>query len=286
MKRIAVLDTRIEYERFTSKIFNCEKFVTHQNPLSLFKLYFLNLKQYEIIFVASRVPDVFLLKFLKNKASNIIVLQHAFAENNQFYNFNYLKNNFLKFFLWFCSIIFMVPLLFKKSATTNLLCFYFTDYYKLRIKKIYNDSNFYECSEPNPLVYGSPNQIKVNDNKCEFFYIDEPLTKTLGISYKKEVYLIKNLITQYNIKKMYVKIHPRSNKDKYRFFKNIFPTDQVFINSNYIIGYKSNLLRYNYNSKFLIYLDNISMKWKKKKFEKKFKVGYIADVRKLIKRLK
>ena len=92
MKRIAVLDTRIEYERFTSKILIKNLLLT--KILFHFLNYILNLKQYEIIFIMSRVPDVFLLKFLKNKASNIIVLQHAFAENNQFYNFNYLKTIF------------------------------------------------------------------------------------------------------------------------------------------------------------------------------------------------
>ena len=278
MKRIAILDTRIEYERFTSKIFTCEIFITHQNPFSFFKLYLLNLNQFEIIFVASRVPDIFLLKFLKNKASNIIVLQHAFTENNKFYNFSYLKNNLKKFSLWFCSIIFMLPLLLKKKTTTNLSCFYFTDYYKRRIKKIYDSSKFNKCSEPNPLIYGSPFDIEANKDICEFFYIDEPLTKTLGISVNEEINLIKNLIRKYDIKKLYVKIHPRSNKDKYLSFKNIFPVDCVFINSTNIVGYKSNLLRYNYNSKFLIYLDNTLMKWKKKKFTKKYKTGYISDV--------
>lgn len=283
MKRIAVLDNRIEYERFTSKIFTCEIFITHQNPFSFFKLYLLNLNQFEIVFVASRTPDIFLLKFLKNKASNITVLQHAFSKNNQFYNFYYLKNNFKKFALWFCSMIFMIPLVFKKNITTNLTCFYFTDYYKRRIKKIYNNSKFYKCSEPNPLLYGSPYEIKTNEDKCEFFYIDEPLTKTLGISIKEERNLIKNLINKYNIKKLYVKIHPRSNKDKYLSFINILPVDCVYTNSTNIIGYKSNLLRYNYNSRYLIYLNYNMMKWEKKKFSKKHNVGYISDVKKLLK---
>lgn len=120
MKRIAILDTQIEYNRFTSKIFNCNIFIKHQNPFSYLKLYFLDLNKHEIIFVASRVPDMYLLRFLKNRANKIVVLQHAFAENNQFYNFNYIKNNFSKFILWSCSILFMIPLIFKKQLLTTL----------------------------------------------------------------------------------------------------------------------------------------------------------------------
>ena len=286
MKRIAILDTKIEYHRFTSKIYNCKIFITHQNPLSFLKLYFLELNKYEIIFVASRVPDIFLLKILKNRAKKIVVLQHAFTENNQFFNFNYIKNNSLKFFLWSCSIIFMIPLFFKKFCLTNLNCFYFTDYYKNRIKEIYKNSNYFKCSDPNPLIYGSPYEIKISDQACDFFYVDEPLSKTLGISKLKEQYLIKELINKYKIKKLYVKIHPRSKHKKFKTFKNVFVVDHIFSKTTNLIGYKSNLLRYNYDSKFLIALNSDTLKWEKKIFYNKFKVGYITDVKKYLKNIK
>ena len=283
--KIAIVTNKIEYLRFTSKILACDIIIEHENPISYLKLFNLDLKNSVIYFIGLRMPDVYLLRNLSNRCSSIIVLQHAFNQNNILKSYMYLAQNFLKYFMWSCSISASFFLRFKSKKVAEIKCYYFTDYYLKRLSNFVRPVNFFKCSEPNPTYFGSEIKININSEIIDFLYIDEPLTKTLGITLNEEERILMKLISDFQINKLFVKLHPRSNPNKFDKFKNIIITTSIFTNTKNIIGYQSNLLRYRFKSKNFIKLDRISQKWVKSKYKISEFGNYSNDVKNHLKEL-
>lgn len=283
--KIAIVTNKMEYYRFTSKIVKCDIIIEHENPISYLKLLNFNLENTVIYFIGLRLPDIYLLKNLLNKCPSIIVLQHAFNHNNILKSVTYLVHNSVKFFCWACSIVFSFSLRFKSKSSTEIKCYYFTDYYLKRLLNLVKSVDFFKCSNPNPTYFGSETKININNEIIDYFYIDEPLTKSLGIAATEEKILLKELIRNFGINKLFVKLHPRSNPNKFAEFQNIEITKSIFVNAQNLIGYQSNLLRYSFNSKNLIRFDRISMKWNKSTYNVIEFGDYSNDVIKHLKQL-
>lgn len=280
--KVAIVTNKLEYSRFTSKIINCDIIIEHENPITYLKLFSLNFKQAEFFLIGLRIPDIHIIKILKNKCLKLVVLQHAFNENNQIKTFSYYINNSRKFSTWLISILFSKLLCYKTKQNTNIICYYFTNYYKNRLDNIIKNVCFHKCGEPDPVYFGSEKPILINNQIINFFYIDEPLTKTLGISLKKEKIIISDLIIKFNIDRLYVKLHPRSSKEKFAGLPNIVLTDSIFSNSKNLIGYKSNLLRHPFKSEKFIELSSSELSWNIRQYKASKKTSYLNDVKKKI----
>ena len=278
-KKIGVVTNKLEYERFTSKLVNCDLIIEHENPLTYFDFIGLNFLKSEFYFVGLRIPDCFLLKSLDNRCSKIVIFQHAFNENNEEKSVSYLLKNAKKFCAWVISILFSFLLRLKKKSKSFKYCYYFTEYYKLRLSKIIKNVNYKSCREPNPLIFGSKNSITIDNKIINYFYVDEPLSTTLGISIKKEKKLILKLINKFEIEKLYVKLHPRSPVDKFSDLSNIILTEKVFKNSKNLVGYKSNLLRFPFESNRFIKLSKKTLSWEITDYRVSKILGYIEDVK-------
>jgi hypothetical protein len=171
---------------------------------------------------------------------------------------------------------------YKKKHNTNISCYYFTNYYRNRLNNVIKNVLYHKCGEPDPVSFGSEKPILINNQIIDFFYIDEPLTKTLGITSSKEKIIISNLIIKFNIDKLYVKLHPRSSKEKFAGLTNIVLTDSIFSNSKNLIGYKSNLLRHPFKSERFIELSSSELSWNKKEYKASKTTSYSNDVKKKI----
>ena len=250
--KVAIVTNKLEYHRFTSKIISCDVIIEHENPFTYLKLFSLNFKKSEFYFIGLRLPDVYLIKLLKNRCSRLVVLQHAFNENNNIKSFSYFLNNAVKFIMWLFSILITNLFLYKIKYNTKTSCYYFTDYYRKRLNTIVKNVLYHKCGEPDPLNFGSKEKILIENQIINYFYVDEPLTRTLGISLSREKKLISDLITEFHINKLFVKLHPRSSKEKFAGLPNIVLTDSIYSNSKTLIGYKSNLLRHPFKSEKFI----------------------------------
>ena len=282
--KVAIVTNTLEYHRFTSKIINCDVIIEHENPFTYLKLFSLNFKQSEFYLIGLRMPDLNLIKLLKNRCSRLVVLQHAFNENNKIKSLSYFFNNTPKFLMWFLSILLGKLFSYKKEYNTVMTCYYFTDYYSNRLDNIVKNVLYYKCGEPDPLYFGSEKTILISKQIIDFFYIDEPLTKTLGISSSKEEKIISDLIIEYNIDKLFVKLHPRSLKEKFVGLPNIVLTDSIFSNSKTLIGYESNLLRHPFKSKRFIKLSREGLSWHTKEYNASEATNYSNDVKNKMKK--
>lgn len=282
IQKIAVVTNAEEYNRFTKKIIDCDILIIHEKPSSYFNILNMSLSESEFYFIGARAPDIYLISNIINRCKQIHILQHAFNKNYSKVSIYFLYNNFCRFVAWFVSIIIGHIFKFKRKVNSDVYCYYFTNYYKLRIGNVYPNITFYSCSKPDPTVFGTSVQMNKNLTPINYFYVDEPLTKTLGLTNKSELQLICNLINQFKIKKLYVKLHPRSNKFKFSKIKQVYITESIYQNSKHIIGFKSNLLKFNFNSKYFIGLDKKDLSWKLNK-RKSFEVGtYIEDVKNIM----
>lgn len=283
MTKVAIVTSKAEYLRFTKKIIDCDLIIEHEKPITYLNFLKIDFQNSIFYFMGLRAPDVFLIKNLYGKCEKIIVFQHAFNENNIIKSASYILNNFFKFFMWSISICLSYFLKAKKNIKTIVECFYFTKYYKKRLTNFIHNARFIRCSDPDPTIYGTQKKIVVKNDKVDYFYIDEPLTKSLGITKKEENKLIENLISNYDINKLYVKLHPRSKKDKFTTFKRIAITENIYKNCQNLVGYQSNLLRYNFKSKNFIMLNRDLKSWSKVAYLTYGEGSYVDDVKKHLK---
>ncbi|MDB4638252.1 hypothetical protein OAE64_00020 [bacterium] len=277
--KIAIVTNKLEYSRFTSKIIRCDLIIEHENPISYLKLFRVNFRHAEVFLIGLRSPDVHIIKSLNNRCSRLVVFQHAFNENNKVKTIPYFINNATKFITWSISILVSKLFYFKGVHKTSISCYYFTDYYKDRLKNILKNVGYHKCAEPDPVYFGSEKPISINKKIIEFFYIDEPLTKTLGITPTKEKEIISNLMNEFSVGKLYVKLHPRSSKDKFAGLPNVVLTDSIFSNSKNLIGYKSNLLRHPFKAERFIELSSPELSWNKKEYKASKNTSYLNDVK-------
>ncbi len=250
---VTIVHNKLEYHRYTSKIVESNLMIEFMKPLTSFKLLWIDLSESKVVFSGARIVDIYAFNAVKRKAKEILILQHAENENRTSTTIKFLWANRVKVTCWAMSaVIISSIMLFKKrkgNTPTRINIYYWLQSYRKRWQEhIKTPVNSVLCPTPNPLIYGCVKPIPVEMSVVDYFLIDEPLTKTLGISAKAEIDIIKRLINKYKITKLFVKLHPRSSVMKYQEIKELFITDSVYIKARNICGYKSGLLSAPYQS--------------------------------------
>lgn len=264
---VTIVHNKLEYDRYTSKIVQSDLMIEFMKPLTAFRLLRVDLKDLKVVFSGARVVDLYAFNAFKRKVKEVIILQHAENENRTKFSIKFLWANRVKVTNWALStFIINAIMLFKKGIINKPMrinIYYWLQSYKKRWEEhIKLEVNAVLCPAPNPLIYGCVQPIQIDDTVVDYFLIDEPLTKTLGISPEEEIELIKRLIQKYKITKLFVKLHPRSIATKYEEVPEISITMSVFIKARNICGYKSGLLSAPYQSDSKILYDAKADCWK------------------------
>jgi len=259
---IVIVSSYQDYIRYVDKLIDHQqtiklKLFYYERPSSLLRLFF-PIYTNCVLIIGSRAPDLAAVRFFNKKKYRILITQHNINDNRTHITFKYVRNNIKKLIKWMASIqlLNIARCLAKEKKDDNeITVTYFENFYKQRWRSIFDTQKiqFLKCDPPDPLVYGTEITIKACLEKNEFFFVDEPLTQTLGLSAKGEVELIKNLIRKFSIQSMKVKLHPRSQKGKFNDIPEIEVVDSIFLNSNCVFGYRSGLLKANFSLKTVIY---------------------------------
>ena len=113
--------------------------------------------------------------------------------------------------------------------------------------------------------------------------MDEPLTKTLGITEEEEKALLHAL--QERIEDdIYVKLHPRSDPSKYIQLPRFRVVNKIYQNADVVAGYRSALLDFNFRNKQLVKLES-DLTWRTKTVEsRKLQYDdYISQIKEFLK---
>lgn len=249
MRTLAIVEREQEYFRFTSKIVAADYVVTYHlgaviEVLRTFKRY----KNVNTVYlVGLRAVDIELIKAISRFNLNVIVLQHAFNENRASLTPRIITSNFKKSINWITVILVLrilklfVGLIYEKQRAVYYI-FYYTNYYEKRFATIGLDYCAYLCDFPNPFTFGCVNNIVKAERSVEAFYVDEPLSSTLGIPSRREIEALERFRNIHNVKEIEVRLHPRSYRHKYDGVNFIKVVDDIPEYCEYLLGYKSNLL--------------------------------------------
>lgn len=257
---VTIVHNKLEYDRYTSKIVESDLMIEFMKPLTAFRLLWVNLSEAKVVFSGARVVDLYTFNAFKRKVKEILILQHAENENRTRFSVKFLWANRVKVTYWALSIaIINAIMLFKKeriSKSTKINIYYWLQSYRKRWEEyVKQEVNAVLCPAPNPLIYGCVKPIQIDEIVVGYFLVDEPLSKTLGITPEEEVELIKGLIKKYKITELFVKLHPRSSASKYDDIPEIIITETVLIKAKNVCGYKSGLLAAPYQSDSRILYD-------------------------------
>jgi hypothetical protein len=242
-----------------------------------------------LIVLGARPPDKAAVHHLGAKADRIIILQHAVNRRRKVkeLSLQYFLMNFRKIFYW--SVFIIVCKLLPRNKLPPVHLYYFTDNYLNEWTEILGKENFEatSCPAPDPTRFGSKNDILINDTPVSYQLIDEPFTKTLGISVKSERILLQKILEISGDEPIMVKIHPRSQSEKYAFSKKFILSECIYSNPGAVIGYKSGLLNYNFCTKKYLCIHYENEKFKiqtsMKKQKNKNKLTYLDVVNEEIK---
>ncbi len=257
-----------EKKRFTEVISPPETAHFYYEEWSSWRIILKKLKVKTSFIWGRRPPDIAAFKLATAISKNLIILQHAKNPRREKVPLSYFIANFKKVILWLTSML-VIKLRLSLSTNNNeqkcnVRIFYFTESYASEWKNtIGEDSNitYIKCTLPDVTQFGTIAKIKINHDEIDCFYVDEPLTTTLGISYQQEIKILKDLIHEANTKNIFVKLHPRSDKSKFNTLTEFTLTEQVYKNCKILAGYNSALMDYNFNNIHLIKLQKDST-WK------------------------
>lgn len=287
MKQISYISFNINYEevqRFGRQILPHEKitFFYYESFLSWFQI-LKGIKINTTYLWGARPPDTYAALYALKTSKKIIILQHAKNARRKKFTLKYFLLNYKKLFWWVLSILFLKVITSSKKLIVckDIEIYYFTDEYK----KAWQDRleqygpKFIKCNLPDVSLYGTVKDIPVIEEKINCFYVDEPLTTTLGITSKEEKDILKKLNVINENQKIHVKLHPRSNPNKFEDLDNFILVDEIYKNCNILAGYKSGLLDFAFNYDKFYRLE--SSNWKEETLIKKIKIEdptYIQDV--------
>ena len=288
MITIAFVEREQEYHRFTCKVLQADHIISYDTSI-LSKVAVLRqiLKtDVKLAFVGLRVIDLHVIRTLTPFAKEIIVLQHAVNENQTSFTARFLFANFSKIAAW-TSFLFILKCLVvwgrktKKTSHSTITVFHFTDYYKRRFEQVGSAATFYKCSWPNPFTYGCIEQMPMNSRQCEAFYVDEPLEKTLGWSIKRQRDALSTFISQHNIDSLEVRLHPRSNPEKFLHLPGVSVVNDIPNAIDNLLGYKSNLLFGDFNTQNFYRLNSSNATFELELFTPR-NGDYVSEVKSLL----
>jgi hypothetical protein len=261
MKYLSVNINDLERQRFSNHLLgnNCAYYY-HEKFTSILGSCKFNLAQTVFIW-GRRPPDIAAYKRAVKLNKNIIILQHAKNPRRESVPLNYYLSNFKKVVMWISSMgrlkLPKISNLIKvKNKQPSVHILYYTEEYKAEWQQHFkhiNNINYIKCDEPCVSTFGSSTSTIINTQPINCFYVDEPLTTTLGITLKQEQKLLIQLAEKIQ-GKIYVKLHPRSDRNKYKGIPQFKVVDQIYNNVDFLAGYRSSLLDFNFNTSKMLRL--------------------------------
>jgi hypothetical protein len=242
-----------------------------------------------------RPPDKATFKYFEALADEIVILQHADKRRRKLFELNikYFIQNFTKLCYWisYISVAKLLRLVIggKKSGKCRVM--YYQAEYLNEWCEAFPEYRFEGnlCSYPDVTNYGPIVNIPVNDNFVEAFLIDEPFTATLGITISEEKKIIESMLRLVNLDSVYVKLHPRSDKNKYDDYHNVIIVDWIPRSVDKLFAYNSGLLAYPFDVKEFYKLAHANKSdycWELSQLTKTATCcalcGYVDDVRALL----
>lgn len=235
-----------------------------------------------------RLPDIYILKFLHYRNAKIILLQH----NSQVLSYT-IKQSMKKFFSdlkkyvpWamICAYFFLLSLYSRQKLKSvkikGPICYIYGNGYKKKIDSLIANPSIYFMPEPCMLQYGSTEDLKVVDKHINILFIDEPFETTLGVSSKE---IVRQINIENSEERVYVKLHPRSDPEKYNIpsLKHIKIIKYIPSSVGSIYGFKSNLFTFikNFQKRYIYNLETNKFELAKVESKKDFLEGnYIESV--------
>lgn len=270
--KLSVNIDALEKERFVRHLLidECD-FYFHEDKRSILgKCKFKNAKQ--VLIWGRRPPDIEAFKLASKTAKTIIILQHAKNPRRERVPVSYYRQNFKKLVYWLSSISRLRATRWKFTKTTNqprVLLFYFTEAYKKEWQQHFTEKHnvdYIQCNSPDVSRFGSKIDTKISNKVVPCFYVDEPLTQTLGISEQQEITLLIEL-ERVIADTIYVKLHPRSDPDKFKHLNLFKVVDCIYKNASTVAGYRSGLLDYQFNNQTQLTLQT-DLSWRKENQKK------------------
>lgn len=261
MKYLSININDLERQRFANHLLgnDCDYYY-HEKLTSILGRCKFNIAQTVFIW-GRRPPDIAAYKRASKLNKNIVILQHAKNPRRESVPLNYYVNNFKKVAMWVSSMgRLKLPkisnLIKKNNKQPSVHILYYTDEYKAEWQQHFKhikNVNYIKCDEPCVSTFGSSTSTIINTQPIKCFYVDEPLTTTLGITSKQEQNLLKQLSEKIQ-GKIYVKLHPRSDCNKYKELQQFKVVDQIYNNVDFLAGYRSSLLDFNFNTSKMLRL--------------------------------
>lgn len=259
--------THLEYQRYIPDALDKYlKPIVYQNHIFEFiKIIFCLRPGKKILLNGNRIVDIFIISECINRGLDVNVIQHGsnLYKSNKLNLLQFINKTFFNKVFWsvLLSLFFLrIINIFSRSGKlqSRIRIFYFTPEFKnFFIKNFGNTSTleleFIEYKTPNPLTWGTVKNI----NTIPFlknFYIDEPLSATLGLSNGKEIIEILKTLPDDEI--LHIKPHPRSSYKKFVNIDKIKLTQEVPLKTKRLFGFKSNLLNYEYSFKEYYQIQN------------------------------
>lgn len=216
----------------------------------------------KVVFFAARLTDICLADLCILLGYDVIFIQHAInrlpRKRDNLLKFDKLKIRFFPYVLTkFIVNVLKIHLAFKsrfyskKTSNVKVICFsndLLFDLKKIGIEIL--EKNTFVTNLPNPFEYG----VRVNNlgNISVFYdviYIDEPFEHESKVKVTEQIEFIHKLnsLLQLQHLKLGVRLHPRSNVNKY---SNTIDTVSAQFQTDYLIGCESNMLNYSFEQKF------------------------------------
>lgn len=152
-------------------------------------------------------------------------------------------------------MVILLLLTFEKASwsrckTKDVLFIYFTSRHRFNFRTFAKKYINYKVIEipvsvPSPLIWGTKEEIK-QMGYCDIFIIDELFENTYGISPKSIVKFITEMLHENKFLRVWVKLHPRREKNIYRELDdicNIQFVQHVPFRCSILVGAHSNLLQ-------------------------------------------
>ena len=258
MKYLSVNINPLEKKRFTEDILeqDCE-FYFHEEFKSVFSR--CKFRQAKTVFIwGRRPPDISAFKLAVKTVENVIIMQHAKNPRREVVPFTYFITNFKKVCKWLASMgrLKASRLTTRNSDSPRVFVFYFTDAYRDEWQSHTHglqDVRFIKCEPPKVNKYGVVIEPDISLEPVNCFYIDEPLTATLGISEAEERKFLHNLAQKIE-GPILVKLHPRSCRAKFNGLSQFQVVDAIYQHASTIAGYNSGLLDFNFTAKRMLKL--------------------------------
>lgn len=221
----------------------------------------------KILLNGNRVIDQQMVELSAKYGKDINIIQHGrhlFNSNPVPFlqNLKKLSNKYY-FIMLINLIIIKIHLIFGKRLSIALKVFHFTDdFSKYFHDKYQSHTHIKVISQkikvPSVLNWGVRSEIS-EVPYYKYFYIDEPLHITIGVAYRADIRAILKKIK--NDEVLHVKLHPRTDKQKYKDFSKVVITESVPKKVKYLFGYKSNLLTYDFKyEKLFLFDDSLNLK--------------------------